>query len=97
MRWRTRGWRRGARPTRPVIMAVAVVAIGLCLHLLGMIWKLFQHAYVGSYWFVPGAQVNQVYWSSLRFAFTATVTVVAVAVALAFLLFLEVARGLPRR
>lgn len=89
-----RGWRRrGGGRSRLAVVVLAVLAIWLCARLLGAVWTVFQHAYVGSYWFVPGAQVNQVYWSSVRFAFTATVGVTLLGAACAGLLVLELARS----
>jgi ABC-type Fe3+ transport system permease subunit len=94
MRWRTRGWSRGSgrRQQGLLVVGLAVLAIWFCSRLLNAVWTIFQHAYVNSYWLVPGSQVNQVYWSSVRFAFTATVSVALVGAALLALVALELGR-----
>lgn len=66
-------WRRRRGEWVPVALSVAGGFIGW--RLLAGTYVLFQHAYLGTYWAVPGPQVTSAYWHSVRFAFGETVLV----------------------
>ena len=68
-RW---GRSRGAS-VLPALLAAAAVFVG-CRILIAL-FVLFQHAYLNTYWFVPGWQIGASYWRAIRFAFHATVLV----------------------
>ena len=78
----------------PVGLTAAGVLIGC--RLLSGTYTVFQHAYLGSYLVVPGAEVRNVYWSSVRFAFHETVLVAAGVGVLASLAVVEVGRARAR-
>jgi hypothetical protein len=89
-----RGLRR--RPGLPWALVLAASLALVALRLLALVFALFQHAYLDSLWFVPGARVAGLYWASVRFAFEATVLVsVGLGLALA-LVAVEVGRALGR-
>lgn len=93
MRFRPRRWgRNGENTARLVVPGLALLAIWLCSRLLHAMWQIFQNAYVDSYLYLPGSQVNKVYWSSVHFAFVGTVVVTALGGALVVLLVVELAR-----
>jgi hypothetical protein len=64
--------------------------------LLSGTFTLFQHAYVGTYWALPGAQVSAAYWASVRFAFEETVLVACGTGILVAVTVAEVYRALRR-
>jgi len=64
--------------------------------LLAGTYALFQHAYLGSYWMVPGTQIHSAYWGSVRFAFGQTVLVAVGVGVLASLAVVEVGRAVRR-
>lgn len=78
----------------PIVLAGTGIVIGG--RLLSGTYTLFQHAYLGSYWAVPGGQVASVYWGSVRFAFQTTVLVAVGMGALGALVWVEVGRGIRR-
>lgn len=78
----------------PIGLTAAGVVIGF--RLLSGTYALFQHAFLGTYLFVPGTEVRNAYWSSVRFAFQETVLVAAGVGVLASLAVVEVARTRAR-
>lgn len=74
-RWPRPVFPRGGDRTVVAVLAAAVAVIGLLL--LRTIWVVFQHAYLNSYWFVPGSRVGNAYWGAVGFAVRGTVLVVA--------------------
>ncbi len=74
----------------PAGLAVAGIVVGW--RLLSGTYVLFQHAYLGSYWAVPGAAVTSAYWNSVRFAFGQTVLVAVGVGVLGSLAIVELAR-----
>jgi hypothetical protein len=90
---RRRG-RRGPAALLPAGLAAAGVVVGW--RLLAGTYHLFQNAYLGTFLFVPGAQVKAAYWASVRFAFEQTVLVAAGVGVLASLAILEVGRAVGR-
>ena len=100
--WRTwqyryvRGWgggRRGDVPVGALVLAGVVVLLGILL--LHGIWVIFQHAYLNSYLYVPGARVTSAYWAAIWFAVRSTVLLVALVAAVVTLV--AVALGRARR
>jgi len=89
-----RGWLPRQRRMLPVVLAVGGGLVGL--RLLAGTYILFQHAYLGSYWAISGAQVGATYWASVRFAFEETALVGAGLGVLASLTVLEVGRAIGR-
>lgn len=88
------GGRRRGRGPLPIVIGVAVVLVGC--RLLALVFTIFQHAYLNSYWFVPGARIAGAYWDAVRFAFHATVLVsVGVGLMAAFVL-VELVRAIRR-
>jgi hypothetical protein len=81
---------RRRRSVLPAALAATGVAVGW--RLLAGTYELFQHAYVGTYWAVPGRQTAEVYWASMRFAFQETVLVAAGVGVLGLLAIVEVGR-----
>ncbi len=82
------GRRRGG--ALPAALAAAGVVVGW--RLLAGTYELFQHAYVSTYWAVPGRQTAEVYWASMRFAFQETVLVAVGVGLLGSLALIEVGR-----
>jgi hypothetical protein len=64
--------------------------------LLAGTYALFQHAYLNSYWALPGAQVSPAYWASVRFAFEQTCLVAVSVGVLGSLAAWEVVRAAGR-
>lgn len=92
---RRRGLRHGhSGGLLPVGLAAAGALVGW--RLLAGTYTLFQHAFLGTYWAVPGAQVASTYWASVRFAFEETVLVAAGVGILASLTVVEVSRAVSR-
>ncbi len=59
-------WYRRHRDLLPFLLAGGG---GLAaLYFLGSLFSLFQHAFLGSYLYVPGVQVANDYWGSIKFA-----------------------------
>ena len=78
----------------PALVAAGGVVVGW--RLLSGTYTLFQHAYLGSYWAVPGAQVTSAYWNSVRFAFEQTVLVAIGVGVVGSLAVVEVAKAVSR-
>ncbi len=95
VRWRPR-WTRACTRDRWVVVVLSGGGIVIGVQLLSGTYTLFQHAYLGSYWAVPGGQVASVYWASVRFAFQTTVLVAAGMGVLGSLVWVEACRGLRR-
>ena len=87
-------WRHSGAEWVPVALSAAGVVVGW--RLLAGSYTLFQHAYLGTYWMVPGTQVNSAYWGSVRFAFGQTVLVAVGVGVLASLAVVEVGRAVRR-
>lgn len=78
----------------PVLLAGGGILVGW--RLLSGTYTLFQHAYLGSYWAVPGAAVTSAYWNSVRFAFEQTVLVAVGVGVMGSLVAVEVAKAVSR-
>lgn len=78
----------------PAALAAGGVLVGW--RLLSGTYTLFQHAYLGSYWAVPGYNVSSAYWGSVRFAFDQTVLVAVGVGVMASVAAVEVARAVTR-
>lgn len=87
-------WRHSRGQWVPVGLSAAGVLIGW--RLLAGTYVLFQHAYLGTYWAVPGPQVTSAYWGSVRFAFGETVLVATGVGVLASLTVVEIGRAVRR-
>lgn len=93
------GWPRAPRPWRsggllPPLLAAAAVLVAV--RLLAAVFTVFQHAYLNSYWLVPGSQVTTAYWAAVRFAFHVTVLVSVAIGLLVALIVVEIARAADR-
>ncbi len=91
---RLAAWRWSRGEWVPAGISGAGVLIGW--RLLSGTFTMFQHAYLGSYWAVPGSQVPSAYWQSVRFAFGETVLVAMGVGALTCLTVFEVGRAARR-
>jgi apolipoprotein N-acyltransferase len=80
----------------PWRIGVTLALMLLAWRLLHLIFVVFQHAFLSSYVFLPGAQVSSTYWASIRFAFQATAVVAAAAGLLTVLLVLELQHAARR-
>ena len=78
----------------PVVVTGALVVVAC--RLLALTFVVFQHAYLNSYWLVPGARVASAYWAAVRFAFQATVLLSIGIGLLGALLLLELRRAARR-
>jgi hypothetical protein len=85
-------WGVHSRRRSHLPLVLAVLVIWIAWRLLAGMWTVFQHAFLYSYYFVPGRQVASAYWGSVRFAFGATILVTALAAAVGALVLLQVVR-----
>jgi hypothetical protein len=86
---------RAPLPGRTVI-ALSALGILLGLHLVAMLFSLFQNVYLNSFFYVPGFAVRQVYWNSFRFALGASLTLLLFIAVLATLILWHLS-GADRR
>jgi ABC-type sulfate transport system permease subunit len=70
-------WRGRTPDPGLAVLPLAALAVLLGLALLRRLMVVFQHAFLNSYWYVPGAHVASTYWDAVRFALHATLLVVA--------------------
>ena len=93
--WLSPRWGRSRRAgVLPALLAAAAVFVG-CRILIAL-FVLFQHAYLNTYWFVPGWRISASYWQAIRFAFHATV-MVSIGIGLVFAIgVLELVRAVRR-
>ncbi len=59
-------WYRRHRGLLPPLLVGGGVLVAL--YFLGSLFSLFQHAFLGSYLWVPGGQIAGDYWGSVKFA-----------------------------
>lgn len=87
-------WRRTPQGWVSVGLGAGGVLVGW--RLLAGTFTLFEHAYLSSYWAVPGSQVSASYWKAVRFAFGETVLVALGVGVLASLTVIELDRAVRR-